>query len=62
MTSNIQKDAIADECYIVEIDEKVKSEYRRFAEAVFAGMTLKQQFPQSDIKVREANERSLSVH
>ena len=61
MTIDIPKNAFTDECYVIEIDGKVTSEYRIFAEALVAGMTFKQQFPQSDIKVRETKDK-LSAH
>ena len=48
--------AIHSECYILEIDGKMKSEYEIYTEALKAGMELKQKFPHSEVKVHEANE------
>lgn len=41
---------------VLEIDGKIKSEYGIFVEALKAGLKIKQQFPQSDVKVHNANE------
>ena len=35
------------------MDGQVKSQHRRFVDAVIAGLLLRYQFPQHDIKVRE---------
>ena len=43
------------ESYVVEIDGKIRSAYRIYIEAIKAGMELKQKFPNSLIKVHEAN-------
>ena len=37
--------------YVLQIDGKVKSAYRRFVDALRAGLELKQMYPQSDVKV-----------
>jgi hypothetical protein len=44
--------------YVLQIDGKVKSAYRRFVDALKAGLELKQMYPQSDVKVCDANEQS----
>ena len=44
--------------YALQIDGKVKSAYRRFVDALRAGLELKQMHPQSDVKVCDANEQS----
>ena len=44
--------------YYVQIDGKVTAGYRVFADAVKAGLLLKQLSPHSDIKVRDADEQS----
>jgi len=49
-------DAQPDERYVIEIDGKISSEYGIFADALKAGLKIKQQFPQSDVKVHDANE------
>ena len=43
------------DCYVVEIDGKIKSAYGIFVEALKAGLELKQKFPRSQIKVHEAD-------
>jgi hypothetical protein len=47
-----------DECYVVEIDGEIQSQYRIFVEAVKAGLKLKQKFPNSEIKVHELTEQA----
>ena len=44
--------------YVLQIDGKVKSAYQRFVDALKAGLELKQMYPQSDVKVCDANEKS----
>jgi hypothetical protein len=48
----------AHECYVVEIDGEIQSQYRIFVEAVKAGLKLKQKFPNSEIKVHELTEQA----
>ena len=43
--------------YVLQIDG-IKSAYRRFVDALRAGLELKQVYPQSNIKVCDANEQS----
>jgi hypothetical protein len=52
----LMKNAIATHCmphgcYVLRIDGRVNSTHRRFVDAVRAGLQLKDQFPQHDIKV-----------
>jgi hypothetical protein len=49
------------ERFVVEIDGIAKSEYRIFVKALKAGLQLKQQFPHSRVKLRDAEESSLVV-
>ena len=44
--------------YVLQIDEKVRSSYRRFVDALRADLELKQMYPQSDVKLCDANEQS----
>jgi hypothetical protein len=44
--------------YVLQIDGKFRSSYRRFVDALRAGLELKQMYPQSDVKVCDANEQS----
>ena len=46
------------ECYVLEIDGKIKSEHGIFIEALKAGLEIKQKFPKSDVKVHDASEHS----
>jgi hypothetical protein len=45
-------------CYILRIDGRLNSTHRRFVDAVRAGLQLKDQFPQHDIKVSVAQTRT----
>ncbi len=44
------------ERYVVEIDGITKSEYCVFVKALTAGLQLKQEFPNSSVKLRDADE------
>jgi hypothetical protein len=61
----LMKNALADdhshERYVVEVDGVVKCEYRVFVKALTAGLQLKQEFPNSSIKLRDAEENT-SIH
>lgn len=57
MNNDVLSQASLDERYIIEVDGKPKSEYGIFVEALIAGLQLKQQFPHSKIRVRDANEQ-----
>ena len=46
------------EGYILEIDGKFESEYGTFMGALKAGLKLRQKFPQSQVKVHDANEQT----
>ena len=46
------------ERYVVEIDGMPKSEYCVFVEALTAGLQLKQEFPNSCVKLRDAEEEA----
>jgi hypothetical protein len=57
--------AIRDQCeelFVVRIDGRVNSSYRRFIDALKAGLLLKDQFPTHDIKVRVVTEQASSLH
>lgn len=45
------------ERYVVQVDGKAKSEYGQFVDAVRAGLQLKQEFPNSRIRVRDADDQ-----
>ena len=42
--------------YVLKIDGRVNSTHRRFMDAVRAGLRLRDEFPQHDIKVRVAQD------
>ena len=49
------------EYYVLKIDGRVNSTHQRFMDAVRAGLQLKNEFPQHDIKVRLAQDSSEEV-
>jgi hypothetical protein len=51
MKSAIAAHSLRDEQYVVRVDGRVKSHYRRFVDALREGLQLKDQFPHHDIKV-----------
>jgi hypothetical protein len=46
------------ERYVVEIDGITKSEYSVFVKALTASLQLKQEFPRSSVKLRDADEKA----
>jgi hypothetical protein len=44
---------LSHEYYVLQVNGRVSSTHRRYEDAVRAGLLLKYQFPQDDIKVRE---------
>jgi hypothetical protein len=52
MKHNLPNNASHDE-YLVQIDGITASEHLGFVEALKIGLTLRQQYPHSDVKVRE---------
>jgi hypothetical protein len=53
---NAPADNLHGEFYILEIDGIPKFEYRVFLQALSAGLQLKHDFPNSSIKIRDADE------
>ncbi len=51
MKNGIATDSLPHERYVLRIDGRVNSTYRRFVDALRAGLKLKDQFPDHDIKV-----------
>ena len=51
MENGIVTHSLPRACYVLKIDGRVSSAHRRFMDAVRAGLQLKDQFPQHDIKV-----------
>jgi len=52
MKSSITNDKLPDECFVVQIDGRVKSVHRRFVDALREGLLLRDEFPQHEVKVR----------
>jgi hypothetical protein len=57
LTGDLMKNVIAtqslpEECFVLQMDGKAKLQHRRFVDALRAGLQLRYQFPQHDIKVR----------
>jgi hypothetical protein len=48
------------ERYVVEIDGIANSEYRVFVRALTAGLQLKQEFPNSNVKLRDVYDEAAS--
>jgi hypothetical protein len=46
------------EGYVLEIDGKFESEYKTFTGALKAGLELRWKFPQSEVKVHDANQQT----
>ena len=46
------------ERYVVEVDGQAKAEYRIFVKALKAGLQLKQEFPNSHIKLRDVGDET----
>jgi hypothetical protein len=46
------------EGFVLEIDGKFESEYGTFMGALRAGLELRQKYPQSQVKVHDANEQT----
>jgi len=46
------------ERYVVEVDGQAKAEYRVFVKALTAGLQLRQQFPNSNVKLRDVIEET----
>jgi hypothetical protein len=59
---NVMKDRIAaysvpDEYFVIQIDGRATSHHRRFLDALRAGLLLRDQFPDRDVKVCAAHAR-----
>jgi hypothetical protein len=58
MTAVTESTVVFPESYVVEVDGKIRSEYRIYTEALKAGLELKREFPHSHIKVHELEKLS----
>jgi hypothetical protein len=52
MKNGLAMQGVQHEYFVLQIDGRTKSGHRRFIDALRAGLQLKDQFPQHDIKVR----------
>jgi hypothetical protein len=52
MKNVIAAQSLPEECFVLQMDGKAKSQYRRFVDALRAGLQLRDQFPHHDVKVR----------
>ena len=55
---NLSVNILPSEGYVVEIDGKFKSEYGTLEEALKAALELKKKYPQIQVKVYDAKERT----
>jgi hypothetical protein len=65
MKDGIAAHSLPDECFVIQIDGRVKSHHRRFLDALRAGLQLRDQFPDHDVKVCAAHvkiERREAMH
>jgi hypothetical protein len=65
MKNGVATHGLHDEYYVIQIDGRVKSGHRRFLDALRAGLQLRDQFPNHDVRVRLAEasiERREVVH
>jgi hypothetical protein len=53
MKSIIATLILPDEHFVVQMDGQARSEHRRFVDALIAGLVLRNQFPQHEVKVLE---------
>ena len=61
MKNAVAAHGLPDEHYVLQIDGQVKSEHRRFVDALRAALLLKDQFPQHNVKVRATEARNLAA-
>jgi hypothetical protein len=59
MKSTVANLSLPDEHFVVQVDGRAKSEHRRFVDALIAGLVLKNQFPQHEVKVLETQAADL---
>jgi hypothetical protein len=58
MKNHIHSDALPTEGFIIEVDGKFDSEYGTLMGVLKAGLELMQKFPNSQVKMQEANEQT----
>jgi hypothetical protein len=52
MNAGLTARELPDEYFVLQIDGRVRSGHRRFADALRAALLLRDEFPQHDVKVR----------
>jgi hypothetical protein len=57
MKSGITMKSLPEEFFVIRVDGHVNSSYRRFADALRAGLLLKDQFPGHDVKVLSSTQK-----
>jgi hypothetical protein len=57
MKTELANDSVR-ECYVVEIDGIATAEYCVFVKALSASLRLKQEFPNRNVKLRDADEKA----
>ena len=63
MKDDIAAHILKEEYFVIQIDGRVKSHHHRFLDALRAGLVLRDQFPDHDVKVRAAQiERREVIH
>jgi hypothetical protein len=64
MKNAIATHSLPDEFFVLRLDGRIKSYHRRFVDALRAGLQLKDQYPQHDVKVRaaQASEQRAALH
>jgi hypothetical protein len=65
MKDGIAAHSLVDEYFVIKIDGRAKSHHRRFLDALRAGLLLREQFPDHDVKLcdaRSITERRLVMH
>jgi len=62
MKSTIATLILPDQHFVVQVDGQAKSEHRRFVDALIAGLVLKNEFPQHEVKVLETTQAPDAIH
>jgi hypothetical protein len=62
MKSTIATLILPDEHFVVQVDGKAKSEHRRFVDALIAGLLLRNELPQHEVKVVETETNAHVIH
>lgn len=64
MKQGVTGHSLPDEYFVIQIDGRAESGYRRFSDALRAALLLRYEFPEHDIKVREiqSDECAESMH